>query len=105
MSKIIRLTESDLIRLVNRVINEQSKMGQPTENENWRIYDKEFRPLSQKTIPMKSGDISYNWGATAKPGYKIGLSISKNGTFTGGTDDPEKAEYLKTEQNKKTAII
>ncbi len=43
MGKIVRLTESDLVRLVKRVINEQST----NNNENWHF----FADLKSQFIP------------------------------------------------------
>ena len=50
MKKIIRLTESDLARIVKRVINEGEKMEKPSHSK------KDMRNAARKWVNSKSKD-------------------------------------------------
>jgi len=88
--KIVRLTESDLVRLVKNVIKEQTSPIEPTQQEtssglpdcieyiknNARIPDSEAGNVGSSSM-LKNVDIEY---FTDGGPYNLGFAIMKNGT-------------------------
>lgn len=68
MAKVVKLTESDLIRLVNKVINEQNKAAGPIDNIDACIAKK----FSPQQIQKRLEDLSLN---LMKKGYE---QVKKN---------------------------
>ena len=95
--KVIRLTESDLVRIVKRVLREN--VG--GEGQYMDIIDELMSFQKPKVIKFKdptTGEnvISLNWGENAGPGHSWGLTIksdSPNIIFaTNRTKDPKMQE-------------
>jgi hypothetical protein len=57
MKKIVRLTESDLMRIVKRVISEQNKLGS-FDNDEW--YDEDDRFVSVDDIDDEYDEEEFN---------------------------------------------
>jgi len=110
MKKIVRLTESDLARIVRRVINEEMESA----NDNWSIiYSglKSFTDVSgnrPKIIPfMYEGKkiTSLNWGNHSDAGRKKpwGISVSSDDQrLNFGTEYKDTAELYKKLTGKST---
>lgn len=93
MRKVIRLTESDLRKMIGNIISEQSTLPDkfiPGVKTKWGIYLETFGRTSTKHIKMKDGDYSLNWGSHSGPGFDWGMSISKSGVFAFQTTNKEK---------------
>jgi hypothetical protein len=67
MKKIIRLTESDLIRLVKRVISEQDNQNPMTPRE---------RDYQNITNNPPSGAVIRNWKESNDPAYQVSEAIT-----------------------------
>ena len=102
MKKILRLTESDLVRLVKRVINEQQEMTfqqymdqllvNPVEFLNKLNSDEQFKNLYIKSYgPQQPGNP--NWGVLEKT--KVKHLVSNGLTITGQIKDDKTNEVLK----------
>jgi hypothetical protein len=76
MKRIVRLTESDLARIVRRVISEE--MEQESGLDGWSKIVTSLQNTNPKLIKMKDGDQSLNWYGH-RPKWNI--AISKNGSF------------------------
>ena len=64
MKKVIRLTESDLTRIVRRVINEQEEFSEPNPEGTIRVTDPDGKEryedtLKKYVIDMLRGDLDY----------------------------------------------
>ena len=72
MKKIIRLTESDLLRIVKRVVNEQ--MGSPLAGFTMKMEDYGFDVLmgdkNHNILPMEHDDNNEYYIYIGKPGGK-----------------------------------
>ena len=95
MSKIIRLTESDLTRIVKRVIKEQSTATQAKSNgregrrnPEWIMLVNTLKNLSYppKILTFNSMDNipsqSLNWGSTKSSNGKYGFGIESTDSGT-----------------------
>jgi hypothetical protein len=91
MKKVIRLTESDLVRLVKRVIKEQEE---DENDKNWTSIVSSLLSTNPKQIKMKDGNHSLNWGSHSAGGYDWGLSIGKTGTFTFQSENNVKSKQV-----------
>lgn len=101
MKKIVKLTESDLKKLIGNIVSEQSTSstkfipgvkGFPSKETNqlWELLLQTFGHTSKKHIKMRDGDYSLNWGSHSGSGFDWGMSISKRGTFAFQTTNKEK---------------
>jgi hypothetical protein len=72
------------------LINEEEQ----SMDENWSKIVSSLVPTSPKQIKMKDGDHSLNWGSHSGPGNDWGMSISKVGTFSFQSDDPQKGKLV-----------
>jgi hypothetical protein len=107
MKKIIRLTESDLTRIVKRVIKEQNKVEEGRNNPNWVNLVSKLKTLSYspKILTFNSYDTppipsqSLNWGTTKSPNGKYGLAI-------GSTDSklPKEKMSLVNSENRENQM-
>jgi hypothetical protein len=77
MSKIIRLTESDLIRLVKRVINEQSSQNNCNK----------FQEINSKDYMNDIKKMSFKTGSDTDEAKKIVLNSKKIYKFNGTSDE------------------
>jgi len=83
MKKIIRLTESDLARLVKRVIIEQER-----DNEiGWNVILKGLANYGNPKKIITPEVQSLNWGMLKGSGYNWGLGIADNGSLPFQTTD------------------
>jgi hypothetical protein len=90
MSKVIRLTENDLVRLVKKVINEQTK----SKKMNCFEY---FESIGIRFV-NDGGNTSNWWPSTDIPGYEL------EGTLT--HDDYEPTLYIyKTDKSQRGIIL
>ena len=84
MKKIIRLTESDLARIVKKVINEQTSVKQGRSNPQWIMLVDKLKNLSYspKVLTFNSYDTppvpsqSLNWGTAKSSRGKYGFAIA-----------------------------
>lgn len=84
MKKIVRLTENDLIRIVKRVINEQTSVEEGRNNPLWVDLVSKLKTLSfqPKILTFNSYDTppipsqSLNWGKAKGPNGKYAFSIA-----------------------------
>jgi hypothetical protein len=84
MKKIIRLTESDLIRIVKKVINEQTSVKQGRSNPQWIMLVDKLKNLSYppKVLTFNSYDTppipsqSLNWGTAKGPNGAYAFAIA-----------------------------
>jgi hypothetical protein len=107
MKKIIRLTESDLTRIVKRVIKEQNKVEEGRNNPNWVNLVSKLKTLSYspKILTFNSYDTppipsqSLNWCTTKSPNGKYGLAI-------GSTDSklPKEKMSLVNSENRENQM-
>ena len=77
MKKVIRLTESDLIRIVKRVVSEQSVVGAPNHGmiPSNRDEDEDGVPTLRSGEKRGSGDWFFNKGDTVKIPIKKPVSF------------------------------
>ncbi len=83
MKKVVRLTESDLTRIIKRVIQEQSNVKEGRNNPNWINLVSKLKNLtySPRVLTFNSYDVppiqsqSLNWGTAKGPNGKYGLSM------------------------------
>jgi len=79
MKKIVRLTESDLVRLVKRVINEGVIGGPTTKNGNividgqvWELWTGWIKVEVLYLKPLNTGDFEMKWDTSlTEPGIAI----------------------------------
>ena len=84
MKKIIRLTESDLMRIVKKVISEQTSVKEGRNNPSWINLVSKLKTLtySPKVLTFNSYDTppipsqSLNWGTAKGPNGKYALAIA-----------------------------
>jgi hypothetical protein len=84
MKKIIRLTESDLMRIVKKVISEQTSVKEGRNNLSWINLVSKLKTLtySPKVLTFNSYDTppipsqSLNWGTAKGPNGKYALAIA-----------------------------
>ena len=83
MKKIVKLTENDLIRIIKKVINEQTSVKEGRYNPLWINLVSKLKTLSfpPKILTFNSYDTpqiqsqSLNWGTTKSPNGKYGFGI------------------------------
>ena len=85
MKKIVRLTESDLVRIVKRVINEQNESKEQLEAKIKKTFGiSSFCDVRNKTYPYnedvkKLQEILKQRGEKAYPDYKTGEDLKTDG--------------------------
>jgi len=104
MKRIVRLTESDLVRIVKRVISEETSVEEGRNNPLWVKLVSKLNTLSfpPKKLNFNSYDTppipsqSLNWG-------KVAGRNSDYGFFIPSTDskEPEERMYLYNREDKK----
>jgi hypothetical protein len=90
MKKIIRLTESDLMRIVKKVIGEQTSVKEGRNNPLWVNLVSKLKTLtySPKVLTFNSYDTppipsqSLNWGTAKGPNGKYALAIASTDSKT-----------------------
>jgi len=93
MKKIVRLTESDLMRIVRRVINEQTPVKEGRNNPLWINLVSKLKTLSFQPKILTFNDIdgipsqSLNWGTAKSSRGKYALAI-------GSTDSKSPREQM-----------
>ena len=102
MKKVIRLTESDLMRIVKRVISEQSLGDKPSFDKNWLKTLSGLKNFNNpKVINFKyEGEpvTSLNWGIHSDQGRKKnwGLSLSSDNSLSFQTKDEIQSKVFQT---------
>jgi len=84
MKKVIRLTESDLMRIVKRVISEQTSVKEGRNNPLWINLVSKLKtlPFQPKVLTFNSYDTppipsqSLNWGRAKGPNGKYAFGIA-----------------------------
>jgi hypothetical protein len=74
MKKIIRLTESDLARIVKRVIREQKELTTPQKQPS--------QASGNITVTFKNGDSIGNYAFVGPKGLQIVLKPASNGNYS-----------------------
>jgi hypothetical protein len=85
MKKIVRLTESDLIRLVKRVISEQDNQNPMTPRE---------RDIQNITNNPPSGAVIRNWKESNDPAYQVSEAMTFSSPTTGVNLTPNEIQNL-----------
>jgi hypothetical protein len=105
MKKIIRLTETDLARIVKRVVSEQMEMG--SGDQNWLKILSGLKTFNNpKVINFKSDGkpiTSLNWGKHSDSGKNKnwGLSVSSDGSMTFQTSDQIQSKLFENKMGVK----
>jgi hypothetical protein len=114
MKKIVRLTESDLVRLVKRVINEQDLYSMPTssiyepgsgvltsqalkekkQKDGWIKVRDGLKSYYNPNVISSRGVESLNWGTHKSGGYDWGLSIDNHNTLPFQTKSKNKSQHF-----------
>lgn len=96
MKKVVRLTENDLVKIVKRVINEQS----PMVDKSWSIILSGLKQFNNpKVINFTSKDkriTSLNWGTHSEQGRtkNWGLSLSSDNDLVFQTTDENQSNVF-----------
>jgi len=94
MKKVIRLTESDLMRIVKRVISEETNTSTFSKNSKVKIPIKKnntFIVINIKDVTEKSGKTSYYFTVVKSTfrdmsnGYSNFLTVNNNKTYELGS--------------------
>jgi hypothetical protein len=110
MKKIIRLTESDLARIVKRIIIEEEEM---TTNDNWVTIKNRLKLVTDsdgnnpKTIDFKYKNkpmTTLNWGNKSDQGKRKnwGLGIGSDGNLVFITSDEIQSKIFENQWGVKT---
>jgi hypothetical protein len=105
MKKVIRLSESDLARIVKRVISEQEAVD--SEEQNWLKTLSGLKTFNNpKVINFKYGGkpiTSLNWGKHSDAGKNKnwGLSVSSDGSITFQTSDQIQSKLFENKMGVK----
>ena len=94
MKRVVRLTESDLARIVRRVIKEaEMDSDMSMTNTGWnKVYDALSVFKNPKIIKWKDSDganASLNWGSHKTGGNSWGLSVNSDGNISFQSEDDE----------------
>ena len=86
MKKIVRLTESDLVKLVKRVINEQMKISQVPGKESANIDGKTLTSGEKIIIRNDNGNFNYYGTIDEINYYNNELTLTVNGGVLYGAE-------------------
>jgi len=101
MRKVVRLTESDLVRIVKRVISEQSN-NKPSFDKNWLTILSGLKNFNNPKVINFNDDgktiTSLNWGTHSQSGRNKnwGLSISSDNSLAFQTKDEIQSKVFNT---------
>jgi len=101
MKKIVRLTESDLVRIVKRVISEQEN-NKPSFDKNWLTILSGLKNFNSPKVINFNDDgkpiTSLNWGTHSESGRNKnwGLSISSDNSLAFQTKDEIQSKVFNT---------